>query len=101
MFHHAREALEHLERESGAYGLIVSDIAMPELTGVELVKALHDRDIHLAVILCSAYTGAINWRMAGAVGIRSILMKPVRRAQLAEKVSEVLDAESEAALLSA
>ena len=79
------------ERESADYHLIISDVAMPGLTGVELVRHMQGLGPVPPVILCSAYTGGINWHMAESISIKTIMVKPIRLASLAKTVREVLD----------
>jgi CheY-like chemotaxis protein len=85
------EALRHVCQTSKHYDLIISDIAMPGMTGIELVKHLSRIGTRIPVILCSAYTGGINWDTARSIGIRTMLTKPIRMRELATKVREVLD----------
>ncbi|MDA0989648.1 MAG: response regulator [Verrucomicrobia bacterium] len=84
-------ALERLQSHPGAYDLIITDVAMPGMTGIEFVRKLSTAPQAPPVILCSAYTGGINWRRADAIGIKAVLLKPLRREQLATAVRDVLD----------
>src|SRR5262245_43541296 len=45
------QALEHLARES--FDVIVSDIAMPGMTGIQLLRAVRSRDLDVPVILAT------------------------------------------------
>jgi signal transduction histidine kinase len=85
------EALARLTESPADFDLIVSDVAMPRMTGIELVRQLSGLGVNTPVVLCSAYTGGINWRMAQAIGIQDILTKPIGRAELAKALRKVLD----------
>jgi signal transduction histidine kinase/CheY-like chemotaxis protein len=73
------------------FDLVVSDVAMPGMTGVEFVRQLVLAGAAAPVVFCSAYTGGINWKSARAFGIQAIVTKPVRVAELATTVRSVLD----------
>ena len=86
-------AVELALKPAEGFAVILSDVAMPGMTGIELAKILAERGNVLPIILCSGYTGGINWRTAGAVGIRAMVMKPIDRAKLAQTVRQVIDGE--------
>ena len=50
------EALDLLSKES--FGLLVTDVAMPEISGVELVKAVDARGLLLPVVMISGHVDA-------------------------------------------
>jgi CheY-like chemotaxis protein len=66
--------------------LIVSDVQMPEMNGLELVKAVHDHHPRVPIILMTAYGSevlALEALMQGAVSY-------VPKSQLAEKLELVV-----------
>ncbi len=86
----ARHALDLLDEEP--FDLVVSDVVMPEMTGVELLYALRLRQPDLPVILMTGgskeperTTKAVE---LGAVGL---LYKPFSHAELNEIVASVLE----------
>ena len=69
------EALELIQGQTVALEVVVSDIVMPRMNGVELMQALAVSRPSLAVILMSGYaTSALSER--GIVAPCSILTKP-------------------------
>ncbi|MFT7515022.1 MAG: CheY-like chemotaxis protein [Candidatus Omnitrophota bacterium] len=89
------KVLELLAAHPETYQLIVSDVAMPGMTGVELARNLAARQIHIPIVLCSGYGGGINWCSASSVGIRGMVTKPIRKPKLAQTIREVLDQQCE------
>lgn len=71
--------------------LIVSDIAMPELNGVEMGIALRDAKVSTPILYVSsstedpAYAGRIE-----QIGNTYVLRKPVRLPDLLKKINEIL-----------
>jgi two-component system NtrC family response regulator len=49
----AREALEAFEREE--FDVLVTDFRMPGMSGLELARAIHDKNPQLPVIVMTAY----------------------------------------------
>ena len=87
----SQEALDLITHTPSAFDLLITDMTMPHLTGVELAaKALVIRS-DLPVILCTGFSDLINKEQAHALGIRAYLMKPISIHQLATTVRKVLD----------
>ncbi len=70
----AEDALEMLEKES--FGLIISDIMLPGMSGLDMCHRLGDRDLEAPVILISARAGAIDRQAALDAGACELLVKP-------------------------
>ncbi len=85
------EALKRFESEPNYFDLVITDMAMPQMTGVELshqVKRLR-RDI--PVILCTGHSTLINEDNADELGLDAFVHKPVDKNTLAEIIRNVLD----------
>jgi two-component system, cell cycle sensor histidine kinase and response regulator CckA len=79
------EALELIEHDGTQVEVVVSDIVMPRLNGVELMQALSVSHPDLPVILMSGYaTGALA--ELGIAAPCAILPKPFPSEQLLEEV---------------
>ncbi len=85
---HAQEALDGLERRSEPLELLVTDVVMPGMSGVELSRELRRRAPDLKVLLFSGYPG----RDAQALGEPDVeyLAKPVTPKLLLERVDQLL-----------
>jgi FixJ family two-component response regulator len=68
---------------------------MPELTGVTLAQRMLEVRKELPIILCTGYSEMVSAETAKEAGIRTFLMKPVVRKELAETVRRVLDSKTE------
>ncbi len=82
------QAMRIARAHGGAIELLISDIVMPGMCGNEV--AVHVQKLHTEtkVLFISGYP--VQARAAAAAGAK-LLYKPFSRAQLAEKVREVLD----------
>ncbi|HEX2870287.1 MAG TPA: response regulator [Polyangiaceae bacterium] len=65
-----------LARES-TFDLVISDVRMPDMSGLELLSALHAHDPDLPVVLTSGWPGPDGTLDADAVGAFAYLQKPV------------------------
>jgi DNA-binding NtrC family response regulator len=79
------EALELIQGQIAALDLVVSDIVMPRMNGVELMQALSISRPGLAVILMSGYATAALSEL-GIVAPCSILTKPFSAERLLAEV---------------
>jgi PAS domain S-box-containing protein len=86
----ALEAFSHQPADK-PFDLVITDMTMPRLTGVELVRELRRLQPGLGVILCTGFSEKIDAEKAKFLGIRGFLMKPVVLGDLAELVRTVLD----------
>ncbi|MEW5736804.1 MAG: response regulator [Thermodesulfobacteriota bacterium] len=85
-----QEALEQLQRSPDAFDLVITDMTMPRMNGMELSRELLRLRPDLPIILCTGFSRAISEDEAKSSGIREFLMKPVALRDLAHKVRKVL-----------
>lgn len=90
------KALSLAREYAGRIDLLITDIVMPDLRGPELRRRLEEARPDIPVIFISGYADASLWREALSRGRALFLQKPFRPSALAEKVSEILDAEGAA-----
>ena len=85
------EALNYLEGSKQEAVLILSDINMPGMSGLELLKTIKDK--HKApppmVMMITAYGDAENYNSAMQLGADDFLTKPVDFTILKEKLKSI------------
>jgi PAS domain S-box-containing protein len=87
----SQKALALIADTPSAFDLLITDMTMPHLTGLELTtKALAIRP-DLPIILCTGFSELVNKEQARTIGIRAYLMKPVSVYELAIAVRKALD----------
>ena len=89
----AKHALELLDQES--FDLVVSDVVMPEMTGVEFLYELRERRPELPVVLMTGGSKEPE-RTTNAVelGASGLLYKPFSHAELTAAVEKALETSS-------
>jgi len=85
------EALAAITRDSAAFDVVISDLIMPELTGLELAAKIYQLRPDLPIILVTGYGKNLDPEIGlDSYGIRDILRKPVKFDHLASTVAEVM-----------
>ncbi len=85
------EALEAFRDSPGKFDLVITDMTMPNMTGVQLSQKLLEIRPDIPIIICTGFSTKIDGEKATAVGIRGYVMKPVIMSEIAKKIREVLD----------
>jgi CheY-like chemotaxis protein len=85
------EALERIRAMPDQFDLVITDMAMPVMTGNILVTQIRKIYPAMPVILCTGYSDAIDEVQAKDSGINAFLMKPMETSVLAAAVRKVLD----------
>ncbi len=85
------DALEAFRMQPGNFDLVITDMTMPNMTGVELASEISCIRPGLPVILTTGYSEMVSKETALSYGIREFLMKPVVRDELAKTIRRVLE----------
>jgi CheY-like chemotaxis protein len=73
------------------YDVVVSDVCMPEMSGIELLRELRLQRPDLPVVLLTAQLDADTYGRARDLGSVRYLLKPVRMEQLARAVQSAFE----------
>ncbi len=84
------EALKIFLDNPTAIDLVITDLTMPQLTGLELARKLLQQRSELPIIICSGYKNGAVLAEGKSIGIMDYLMKPVNLGSLAATVSRAL-----------
>jgi DNA-binding NtrC family response regulator len=87
-----RAALRWLEDDPNAAQLVITDLTMPHLSGLELAQCVARRRAGLPVLLVSADLAAADAHALASAGVRAALPKPIDAAALRAAVREALAA---------
>ena len=82
------KALKEIERNPSLYSLIITDIRMPGISGIELVKRVSCINEDLKVILMSAFE--INGDELKELTYNEHLQKPIHMSALARTIHDIL-----------
>jgi len=86
----ANEALEYLgEADRAEVVLILADIHLPDMNGLELLRMLKERNPAIRVFMITVYGGDDNYRKAIEYGADEFICKPIDFKKLKEKISDM------------
>ncbi len=85
------QALELFRKNPEQFNLLITDLTMPEMTGIELAEELHKISPHLPVLMMTGYEKDIEETSTlSKYGISQFLKKPVTMTQLATAINDVI-----------
>ncbi|GFK93676.1 Blue-light-activated protein [Fundidesulfovibrio magnetotacticus] len=88
-------ALARIEADPSCCDLLVTDLAMPGMSGLELARAATALRPGLAAVLVSGYGDSASPEELARAGVRAVINKPVSPGQLERVLEEVLGAPEE------
>jgi FixJ family two-component response regulator len=77
-------------RAGTAYEAVLTDEAMPGMTGIQLTEAMRQMGSRIPVLLMSGHGGASLAERAASAGVHRVLTKPLQRPDLTRALNEVL-----------
>jgi len=86
-----KQALELFKANPGKYDLIITDKAMPKMSGVELAKGIRNTKSDIAIILSTGQLGIEDEKEFRDIGIASFIQKPWTAEELIERIRELDD----------
>jgi DNA-binding NtrC family response regulator len=87
-----QEALAHMDRLT--YDLVMTDIQMPQMDGIELLRAIRERDPNVPVVILTAYASEQSAIDAVNLGAFSYLQKHCKNDDIKMIVRNALDLRS-------
>jgi CheY-like chemotaxis protein len=85
------EALEAFRADPQKFDLVMTDMTMPQLTGLNLARKILEIRPGMPVILCTGFSEQASEQAALTIGIRKLLLKPLALENLALAVRQALD----------
>jgi len=76
------------------FSLIISDINMPKMNGIEMVKKIRESNVSMPIIISSAYTKE-SMEEVEALNIQGYLTKPMELEKLFELILAIFQGEDE------
>ena len=89
-FQNSVEALDAFRESPEQYDLVITDLAMPKMTGDKLAKELLQIRNDLPIILCTGFISAPKTEEVDGIGIRAYLSKPISKHNLSETIRRAL-----------
>lgn len=84
-------ALERFRENPDDFDIVITDLSMPFMTGVDVGREILSLRPELPVVLASGFSGTWTTERVRAQGMRDLLIKPLTAAALSAAIRRVLD----------
>ena len=85
------DALELFRAKADQFDLVISDMTMPQMTGMKLAEEIKRIRPDIPIILCTGFSKQVIVESGQDMGIVKVLLKPLVTSELANAVREALD----------
>ena len=85
------EALEAFRAAPDKFDMVITDMAMPKMSGDKLSVEINKIRPGIPVLLCTGFSETMSEEKATSLGINGFLFKPIVMKDLSYKIREVLD----------
>ena len=85
------EALELFRARPNDFDLVITDVTMPDLTGLMLAQEMRSIRSKIPLILCTGFSELVSETRMESLGISELVMKPILKKDMAEAIRRALD----------
>ncbi|MBN2324725.1 MAG: response regulator [Spirochaetes bacterium] len=83
-----QQAYEEFKRRK--YDLVVTDLKMPRLDGLSLVKLIRETDKEVPIVIITGYGSEKNRALLKSYGVEKILSKPCTVKEISEAIGNTI-----------
>ncbi len=91
VFNASTDALRAFHQQASNYDLVISDLTMPNMTGLLLSEKLHEIRPEFPTIIMTGYGENLSEELLEYYGIHKVIGKPITIRELAGGIRQVLD----------
>ncbi|MFO7559486.1 MAG: PAS domain S-box protein [Desulfobacterales bacterium] len=85
------EALEAFKVNFDRFDLVITDMSMPNMDGIQLALEIKKIKATIPIIICTGFSSQLTHEKCRALGIQGYVMKPVSIRELAETIRKALE----------
>jgi len=85
----SRDAVAAFAQSPAAYDVIITDLTMPEIDGLELASRVRALRLDIPIILCTGFLHTLTREKIKTAGITKTINKPYKLAELADILQQV------------
>ncbi len=86
----SKRALESFRKSAGVFDLVITDMTMPDMTGLQLARHLREIKSNIPILICTGFSEQIDEKRVQALEIQGLVMKPVVKNELAKAIRAAL-----------
>jgi CheY-like chemotaxis protein len=87
----SRDALKIFKENPSGFDILITDMTMPAMTGLQLVREVRAIRPDMPVILCTGYSDQIDDQKAEMAGVNEFLIKPLSMYDIAGAIRRALE----------
>ncbi len=87
----SEDALDLFNSDPTQFDLVITDMAMPKIMGIELARKMLGVRSDIPIIICTGYSDALDNKTISSIGIKGFIEKPIIGNVLAMEVRKVID----------
>jgi len=85
------EALALFKAKADRFDLVITDMTMPDMTGIDLAREFLAMRPDFPIILCTGFSETVTEETARSAGVKAFLLKPLTIHELTRTIRKVLD----------
>jgi CheY-like chemotaxis protein len=85
------DTLEAIRKSKDSFDLVITDYAMPQMTGVELAQEIRRMGFNMPIILCTGNNEQIALEKVRGSGITELAAKPLNKKEFSHIVQKTIN----------
>ena len=90
VFEDSNQAYEEFSKTPDSFDLVITDQTMPNLTGIDLTRKIHEIRPDIPVILATGFSENVDEEIAKENGVYEFIMKPFSMSGLSDAINRIL-----------
>ena len=86
-----QDALDRFALNPDHFDLVITDMTMPQMTGVKLSEKLMEIRPDIPIIVCTGHSALVDEEKAKEMGLAAYVMKPIDMQKTAQTIRKILD----------
>ncbi|MCP3898812.1 MAG: response regulator, partial [Desulfobacteraceae bacterium] len=87
----SKGALKLFKDNSKEFDLIISDMTMPDMNGLEFSKEIKNIRPEIPIIICTGHSSLIDEYNAKEMGIAALVIKPISMTELSKIIRDIFN----------
>ena len=85
------DALNIFKNTPDLFDLVISDMTMPQLSGIKLSQKIREIRPEIPILICTGHISSIDEERMKELGISALALKPITTSEIATLIRNVLD----------
>jgi CheY-like chemotaxis protein len=91
IFNDSITAVKRFRMDPNCCDLVITDMLMPDMTGVELAREFLGQRSDIPIIILSGHSENVDRKRVKQLGIKELLLKPIKKEKLYQIIRRILE----------